>query len=156
MVRWSMPALPDPSGPAYRERLWPAPWVLIATGLVIPASLLVFLPISPPAGVGVAVVLYGAIVGVLLATTPTIEVTDVEFRAGRARMPRSVVGTAEAFEGDEASAERGTRLDARAWLLLRGWIPGVVKVEVVDDGDPTPYWLVSSRNPSRLAAALKS
>lgn len=144
-----------PNDHAYRERLWPAPWVFLATALVIPASLLVFLPISPPVGVGVAIVLYGAIVGVLLATTATIEVTDAEFRAGRARMPRSVVGTAQAFDGDEASAERGVRLDARAWLLLRGWIPGVVRVDVVDDADPTPYWLVASRHPEKLAAALK-
>ena len=55
-----------PNVPAYRERLWPAPWVFLATALVIPASLLVFLPISLPTGVGVAIVLYGAIVGILL------------------------------------------------------------------------------------------
>src|SRR5690606_10894103 len=30
----------------YRERLWPAPWIFLASALVIPASLLVFLPIS--------------------------------------------------------------------------------------------------------------
>ncbi len=46
------------------------------------------------------------------------------------------------------------RLDARAWLLLRGWIPGVVRVRLDDPDDPTPYWLVSSRHPRRLAAAL--
>jgi hypothetical protein len=139
----------------YRERLWPAPWVFIATALVIPASLLVFLPISLPVGVGVAAALYAAVVGVLLVTTATIEVTEAGFRAGRARMPRSVVGGAQAFQGDEATAERGVRLDARAWLLLRGWIPGVVRVEVDDVNDPTPYWLISSRQPERLAAALK-
>jgi hypothetical protein len=70
-------------------------------------------------------------------------------------MPRSVVGSAQAFEGDEATAERGVRLDARAWLLLRGWIPGVVRVEVDDPQDPTPYWLVSSRRPETLAQALE-
>lgn len=144
-----------PNTTSYRERLWPAPWVFIATGLVVPASLLVFLPISLPVGVGVAIVLYGAIVGVLLVTTATIEVTEAEFRAGRARMPRSVVGGVQAFEGEDAVAERGVRLDARAWLLLRGWIPGVVRVEVDDDADPTPYWLISSRRPEELAAALK-
>ncbi len=144
-----------PNVSAYRERLWPAPWVFIATALVIPASLLVFLPISLPVGVGVAAVLYAAVVGVLLVTTATIEVSEGEFRAGRARMPRSVVGTATAFGGDEATAERGVRLDARAWLLLRGWIPGVVRVEVDDADDPTPYWLISSRHPEELAAALK-
>lgn len=144
-----------PNTTSYRERLWPAPWVFIATGLVVPASLLVFLPISLPVGVGVAIVLYGAIVGVLLVTTATIEVTEAEFRAGRARMPRTVVGAVQAFEGEDAVAERGVRLDARAWLLLRGWIPGVVRVEVVDAADPTPYWLISSRRPEELAAALK-
>ncbi|MCU1417394.1 MAG: hypothetical protein JWP32_1568, partial [Schumannella sp.] len=33
-----------PNESAYRERLWPAPWVFLSTALVIPASLLVFLP----------------------------------------------------------------------------------------------------------------
>ncbi len=145
-----------PNESAYRERLWPAPWVFIATALVIPASLLVFLPISLPAGAAVAAALYAAIVGVLVLTTATIEVSGTELKAGRARMPRSVVSRVQAFEGAEATAERGVRLDARAWLLLRGWIPGVVRVELDDPRDPTPYWLVSSRNPSRLAAALNS
>jgi len=139
----------------YRERLWPAPWVFIATSLVIPASLLVFLPISLPVGAAVAVLLYGAVVGVLLVTTATIEVTGTDVRAGRARMPRSIVSRAQAFEGAEATAERGVRLDARAWLLLRGWIPGVVKIELDDPSDPTPYWLVSTRKPDILEAALK-
>ena len=143
-----------PNVSTYRERLWPAPWVFIATALVIPASLLVFLPISLPVGVGVAVLLYGAVVGALFVTTATIEVTGTEVRAGRARMPRSVVSGAQAFDGGEATAERGVRLDARAWLLLRGWIPGVVRIELDDPADPTPYWLVSTRNPEELEAAL--
>ena len=140
--------------PIYRERLWPAPWVFVGTALVIPASLLVFLPISTIAGVICAIVLYGAIVATLILTTPMVEVTTDSFAAGRARMPREVVSTARGFEGAEATAERGTRLDARAWLLLRGWIPGVVRVQLDDPSDPTPYWLVSSRRPRELAAAL--
>jgi hypothetical protein len=144
-----------PNDATYRERLWPAPWVFVATALVVPASLLVFLPISLPVGAIVAVLLYGAIVVVLLLTTATIEVSGSEFRAGRARMPRSVIARARAFEGAEATAERGVRLDARAWLLLRGWIPGVVRVELDDPADPTPYWLVSTRHPEELEAALK-
>jgi uncharacterized membrane protein YdjX (TVP38/TMEM64 family) len=138
----------------YRERLWPAPWVYIATALVVPASLLVFLPISLPVGAAVAVVLYGSIIGVLLLTTATIEATSTEFRAGRARIPRELIGVVTAYEGAEATAQRGVELDARAWLLLRGWITGVVRVEITDPQDPTPYWLVSTRNPSGLAAAL--
>jgi hypothetical protein len=140
----------------YRERLWPAWWVFLATALVIPASLLVFLPISQAAGIAVAIVLYGAIVVALLATTPVIEVTDGMLRVGRARIGRSFVGSVTAHTGADAVAERGTRLDARAWLALRGWIPGVVRIEIDDEADPTPYWLVSTRNPEELAAALSS
>lgn len=139
----------------YRERLWPAPWIFVATALVIPASLLVFLPISPPAGVGVAIVLYGAIVGVLIATTPALEVSADEFRAGRARLPRSVIASATPYLGAEATAQRGIHLDARAWLLVRGWIPDVVRVDLADPDDPTPYWVVSTRNAEKLAAALQ-
>lgn len=145
-----------PNESSYRERLWPAPWVFIATALVIPASLLVFLPISLEAGVAVALGLYAAIVILLIATTATIEVTPATFRAGRARIERRYIGSARAFEGAEATAERGVRLDARAWLLVRGWIPGLVRVDLTDPADPTPYWLVATRSPSRLAAALNS
>jgi len=138
----------------YRETLWPSWWVFLATGLVIPASLLVFLPISPIAGVIAAIVLYSAIVIVLLATSPVIEVTDGMLRVGRARIERSYVGAVTAHAGADAVAERGVRLDARAYLVLRGWIPGVVRITVDDAADPTPYWIVSTRRPAELAAVL--
>jgi hypothetical protein len=57
-------------------------------------------------------------------------------------------------EGADATAERGTRLDARAWLLIRGWVAPVVKIEVIDEQDPTPYWLVSARRPRELEQAI--
>jgi hypothetical protein len=138
----------------FRERLWPAWWVFLSTALVIPASLLVFLPISPEAGAVVAVALYGAIVVALVVTTPVIEVTSRMLRVGRAHIDRRFVGGVTAHTGADAVAERGTRLDARAWLVLRGWISGVVRIEIADDADPTPYWLVSTRRPEELAAAL--
>jgi hypothetical protein len=148
-----MEAMPT-TVPPYRERLWPSPWVFVATALVIPAALLVFLPISEYAGIVVAIVLYAAVVVTLFATTPVVEVTDAEFGAGRAHLPLAIVKSATAFDGEDATAERGVRLDARAYLLIRGWVPGVVRVELDDPSDPTPYWLVSSRHPRRLAAAL--
>lgn len=139
---------------SFRERLWPSWWMFLATALVIPASLLVFLPISPVAGVVSAIVLYGAIVVALLATAPVIAVTDEMLRVGRARIERSFLGAVTAHTGADAVTERGTRLDARAWLVLRGWVSGVVRIEIADDADPTPYWLVSTRRPEELAAAL--
>lgn len=140
--------------PAFRERLRPAVWVYLATALVIPASLLVFLPISVLAGVVAAAVLYAAILAVLVATTPTVSVANGELRAGRAHLSLEFVAGASAHRGEDATAERGVRLDTRAWLLLRGWIDPVVRIELNDPADPTPYWLVSTRRPEELAAAL--
>ncbi|MGV8886225.1 MAG: DUF3093 domain-containing protein [Microbacteriaceae bacterium] len=138
----------------YRERLWPAPWLFIATALVIPASLLVFVPINIGVGVIVAIVLYAGCCVSLLLGAPAILVTDAEFVAGRAHLPMSAVGDAAAFVDAEATLERGQRLDARAWLVLRGWISPVVRVDVSDEQDPTPYWLVSSRHPELIVKAL--
>ena len=97
--------LPREHPGVYREKLWPAWWVFVATPLVIPASLLVFLPISVDAGYVSAAVLYGAIVVTLVATTPLIEVTDGMLRAGRARIERSFVGAVSAHDGADAFAE---------------------------------------------------
>ena len=139
---------------AYRERLWPATWVFLATALVIPASLLVFLPISMVLGVICSIVLYASIVIVLIVTTPTLEVTGSVIRAGRARIDSRFVRASTAFAGDEATAERGVRLDARSWLLVRGWIPDIVRIDLDDPDDPTPYWIVSSRHATAFAIAI--
>lgn len=140
----------------YRERLTASPWMFIATALVIPASLLVFLPISMVAGVVVAAVLYGGCVLLLIWGSPVIEVADGVLTAGRARLPLSAVAQATAYRSEEATLERGRRLDARAWLLIRGWVSPVVKVQLDDPSDPTPYWILSSRRPEQLVAAIES
>ena len=127
--------------------MWPTAWIFVSTALVIPASFLVFLPINVIAGYVCAAVLYGGIVLLLLTTCPVLEVTEDHFRAGRARLPLTAVGQVQTFREAEATLERGQRLDARAWLVIRGWISPVVKVEVVDPSDSVPYWLVSSRRP---------
>lgn len=137
----------------FRERLWAAPWMYFACALIIPASLIVFLPINPLVGVVCAIVMYGAILAALIAGAPSLAVTDAEFRAGRATIEREWIGNVEVFTGTEATLERGQRLDARAWLLLRGAMP-VVKVPVIDPDDPVPYWLVSTRRPNELARIL--
>nr|WP_289845934.1 DUF3093 domain-containing protein [Curtobacterium sp. WW7] len=136
--------------------MWAPPALYLATALVIPASLLVFLPISATAGVAVAIGMELGVLVLLWALAPVIEVTDTEFRAGRAHLPRSVVGEVAGFDGAAATSQRGPELDARAWTLFRGYVHGVVKVEVRDAADPTPYWLVSVRDPEAVTRALTS
>jgi hypothetical protein len=138
----------------YRERVWPARWILVATLLVIPASALVFAPLSWAVGIVTGVVLYAGCVALYVGAGAPVEISDDEFRAGRARIPLRLVGGATAFTGDEATAQRGPSLDARAFLLLRGGVRAVVRVDIVDPQDPTPYWLVSTRNPDLLVSEL--
>lgn len=145
---------PSDSTPIYRERLWPSLWVFGFAALVIPAAFLVFLPINPTAGVIVAVVLFGGCVALLILGSPVIAITPTAVIAGRARLPIAFAGDSSAHEGEDATLERGRRMDARAWLLIRGWVSPVVRIAVDDPADPTPYWLISTRHPARVLDAL--
>ena len=48
----------------------------------------------------------------------------------------------------------GVEADARAHLVLRPYVASAVEITLDDPADPVPYWLVSSRRPQELAAAL--
>ncbi|MFC4244479.1 DUF3093 domain-containing protein [Gryllotalpicola reticulitermitis] len=137
----------------FRERLYAAPWLFVACALIMPATLAIFWPINLTVGIVLAIVLYVVIVALLVGFSPVLEVTEAEFRAGRANVELEFIGTVQSFTGTEATLERGQRLDARAWLLLRGSLP-IVKVPILDAADPVPYWIISTRRPRELAAAL--
>jgi hypothetical protein len=48
----------------------------------------------------------------------------------------------------------GVGADPLAFVVQRPWVPGAVQVLLNDPADPTPYWVISSRRPTQLAAAL--
>ncbi|MBT2499830.1 DUF3093 domain-containing protein [Agromyces sp. ISL-38] len=140
--------------PDYHEKLWPTPWIYAVSLLLVPASILVLAPVSLPAGVATGIVLYLATVGALSFTAPVIEVHDGRLRAGRAEISLDYTGTAVGATDAAARVERGTGLDARAFLVIRGWVQPVVRVPITDPADPAPYWLLSTRHPTELAAAI--
>lgn len=138
----------------FRERLWPALWWYPIIALIVPATLLVFEPISLIAGVVTATALVTGSLVLLIGSAPTIRVADGALQAGKARIPVALIGDMRAAAGEDARAERGPLLDARAWLLLRGDVGPVVRLEITDPEDPTPYWVVSTRRPEELIAAI--
>jgi hypothetical protein len=96
-----------------------------------------------------------AAVVALVGTSPVVEVRDGVLRAGRARVPVALLGEARAVTTPEAMREElGPRLDGRAYVCLRSWARTGVRVALEDPADPTPYWLVSTRRPAELAAAI--
>jgi len=126
----------------------------VALGLVVPAAVLIFLPLNVFVGVVSGCVLWISSVAVLWVFSPVIVVTEEGLRVGTAYLEREFWGQAQAFRGLEARHERGPGAHGLAWLSLRPWIGPVVKIEVSDPEDPTPYWLISSKNPEALLAAL--
>jgi hypothetical protein len=87
--------------------------------------------------------------------SPRVEVADGWLRAGRARIPGEYVGGADPLDAAETRHLAGPGADARAYLLLRPYLKRAVRVTIRDDRDPSPYWLVSSRDPEHLAAAIR-
>ena len=91
----------------------------------------------------------------MLANAPVITVTNAEISVGKATMPINFVGNVIEIGENEAFAEKGPKLDARAYLALQASRTGLVKIELSDPADPTPYWLVSTGEPEKFLDALK-
>ena len=144
-----------PSGVLYRERLGPSLWALVAAAVCGPMAALVFAPIDTTLALVVGAVVGVAFVALLVAGSPTIEVRDGMLRAGRAAIAANLLGEPRIVTGDDARIARGQELDPRAWHVIRGGIDGVAVFPVLDPDDPTPVWVLSSRTPDRLAAAVR-
>ncbi|WP_282851559.1 DUF3093 domain-containing protein [Gulosibacter sediminis] len=139
----------------YRERVSPSLSMYIAGALIVPAMIVVFLPINTLVGVILGIALYGGYVAFLVSSSPVIEVSDATLRVGAAQIPLRHVGAVTANETVPAARHAaGPGLDARAWTSLRGWVRTSVRVEIPDERDPIPYWLFSTRRPKELAKAL--
>jgi hypothetical protein len=115
----------------YRETLWPSPWVIIALALVVPATMLVLAPVSLPAGVIGAVVLYGGCLALAFGSAPRIEVSGATLSVGKASIPLAQVGDVVVYTGADATAQLRTKLDARAWLMIRGWVHSLGRPDAV-------------------------
>ena len=131
-------------------RWWVQGTMLVATlwlALVVAVPLYVAWTVT---GIGLAVMVslflsYGA---------ARISVVNEELRAGRAHISTDHIGAVTALDADAMRLQAGRDADARAFLLLRPYLKRGVRVDLTDPSDPTPYWLISSRQPDRLVAAL--
>lgn len=139
----------------FTERLSPAWWIWLVAAGFSAAWILVFQPVSAVIGVIVALIVFGALAVVLTTTTPAVSVTRRRVRAGRASIEPWLLASPEALRGEDARRARGVEFNALSYQCIRGWIQPMVRVEVADPEDSTPYWLISTRRPEELAEALR-
>ncbi|MGW0858086.1 DUF3093 domain-containing protein [Streptomyces sp. NPDC002690] len=147
----------QPSVPPFDERLTaPRTWWLIAFGVGVACALMLL----PLGGLFLLAGLVGgtAATAVVVSSYGSVRIRVVadSLVAGDARIPLSALGDAEALDAEEARAWRTYKADARAFMLLRGYIPTAVRVKVTDPADPTPYLYLSTREPQALIAALST
>ena len=153
-----MPATGAASGPtaSYQERLHvPLRWWVQATMFL--ATVWLALTVAMPGWMAwtASAALLAGVFGIFAwLGSARVEVRDGTLHAGPASIPLAHVAGAEPLDKEETRRVHGVDADARAFLVTRPYISRSVKITLDDPADPTPYWLVSSRHPRRLAAAL--
>lgn len=75
-------------------------------------------------------------------------------RVGPARLPVRLIESAQLIDRSAKQAALGPELDPAAFVLHRAWIGPMVRVELADPHDPTPYWLFSARRATHLVELL--
>ena len=138
----------------YHETLRPtwSMWLMV----IIAAALggLTLAPLSTGWGIASGIVVAAVAVFALLASQSDITVTTTHLQVGRASIEREHVGEVTGYVGDAAFQQRGQKLHGLAYLHLRSWIKPVVRIQIEDRQDRTPYWLTSTARPEELVEVL--
>jgi hypothetical protein len=162
----------------YHERLRvPFSWWLLGLATMLLLATEVVAGYAWPIAVAIYVVLLGLVAALLWSwSRPTVLVSDGELRAGHACLPLAAVGEVTALDETQTRSMRGPRGDPAAFLLMRPYLRQAVYVEVARPGAETraqrrlrglrprvetarpavaaPYWLVGTRHPAELVAAI--
>jgi hypothetical protein len=142
----------------FRERLYVTWWIwplpLLAAGLLAAEVHMGFPGVR--SWLPYAVLLPLTVLLIVRMGSAKVEVSGGELRAGAAHIPLDLLGEVEIIPPEERRRAMGPNLDPAAYVVHRGWVKPLVRVRVNDPEDPTPYWMISTRRPDELAAAIRS
>lgn len=112
-----------------------------------------------PFGIQVALVssilLPSAVIAAIYAFAPIVSVSST-LQAGRFQLPLGAIGEIEQLDQTQMRHLLGPGGNPAARMMIRGYIKTGIKVEIADPEDSTPYVVISSRYPGRLASALEA
>jgi hypothetical protein len=141
----------------YRERLYvPLAWWLLAvpTVLILGVTVYAGLPWPWPAVI-VGGLAAGCAVLLIALGRGSVEVSDGALRAGGAVLPLTTVGEVIALDERQSTRLRGPRGDPAAHLYSRPYLKESVYLAVDRAAAGSPYWLIGTRHPAELAAAIE-
>ncbi|AKE41369.1 hypothetical membrane protein [Corynebacterium kutscheri] len=144
----------------YSERQW-VPWYWwIAAALLVALLSAQFALNRTMAWLYIpAIVLSIVAVWVLLNMSKTILKVEEDPDGTRwlvsntANLPHTVVARSLAVPATAKRNAMGRQLDPAAFLISHSWVPEMVMLVLDDPEDPTPYWLVGTKNPEALLKA---
>ncbi|SRR5690606_23434254 len=142
---------------AHSEHLTlPWPWWPLALGIaaVLAAQVGLGAP-GPVTWVPYLVLLPGTAAALWWLGRVRVAVVDDELRVDDARLPSRFIADVIPLDAEGRRQLLGPSADPLAFVVQRPWVRGMVQVVLDDPADPTPYWLVSTRHPERLVAALR-
>jgi hypothetical protein len=141
----------------YRERLYvPLAWWLLAVPTVLILGGTVYAGLSWPWPVVIVGGLAAGCAALLVAFgRGSVEVGDGALRAGGAVLPLTAVTEVVALGERQSTRLRGPRADPAAHLYSRPYLKESVYVAVDPAVSAAPYWLVGTRHPADLAAAIE-
>lgn len=73
--------------------------------------------------------------------------------ANQANLPDSAVSRSMVVPESAKRNALGRQLDPAAFVISHGWVKELALIVLADPSDPTPYWLLSSKDPERLLQA---
>jgi len=140
----------------YTERLW-VPWWWWPLGALVAGLLAAEVHMGYPgvrAWLPYLVLIPLSIWVVARIGSLRVVVSRGECRVGDAHIPVSLIARSAEVPASAKRAALGRQLDPAAFVQHRPWVPTMVLLVLDDPEDPTPYWLVSTRHPQRVLAAL--
>lgn len=143
---------------SYAERLV-VPWHWWLRGLVVITTFGWVARVATNIEITIIVLMITALFvfgGLLAYGRISVAANSAGLQAGRAHIENEYIGQVQELTEQEFREWMGPKADYRGFLCTRPYIPAGVKVEITDPNDPTPYWLISSRNPEKLAQTLEA
>ncbi len=139
----------------YREVIRMPLWLLALIYFFFLSFVLsVWAALGNSAAIATLILLSALLIAIAIRSRLVIEITESELKVGPAHIDLKYIGAVSALNSDAMRKIRTRDANPSAYLGIRFWSSTGVKVEINDQRDETPYWLITSNKANQLVNAL--